>query len=165
MKTRLLQALLVLLLLAPSLAAHADEADTTPRQALVLKFVDDATANFFLADKPEVGFADGKLTVTSNGVATDYEQSAVAEFYFDYVVPTAIAGTEGKAFSFTYDDNRTVKVSGAKAAEAALYAADGTLVMRKRVADGTVVLNLDNCKPGVYVLTLENEHTFKLIKQ
>ena len=81
MKTRLLQALLVLLLLAPSLVAHADEADTTPRQALVLKFVDDATASFFLADKPEVGFADGKLTVTSNGVATDYEQSAVAEFY------------------------------------------------------------------------------------
>ena len=112
-----------------------------------------------------MGFADGKLTVTSNGVATDYEQSAVAEFYFDYVVPTAIVGTEGKAFSFTYDDNRTVKVSGAKAAEAALYAADGTLVMRKRVADGTVVLNLDNCKPGVYVLTLENEQTFKLIKQ
>lgn len=165
MKTRLLQALLVLLLLAPSLAAHADEADNTPRQALVLKFVDDATASFFLADKPEVGFADGKLTVTSNGVATDYEQSAVAEFYFDYVVPTAIVGTEGKAFSFTYNDNRTVKVSGAKAAEAALYAADGTLVMRKRVADGTVVLNLDNCKPGVYVLTLENEQTFKLIKQ
>lgn len=30
MKTRLLQALLVLLLLAPSLAVHADEADTTP---------------------------------------------------------------------------------------------------------------------------------------
>lgn len=165
MKTRLLQALLALLLLAPSLVAHADEADTTPRQALVLKFVDDATASFFLADKPEVGFADGKLTVTSNGVATDYEQSAVAEFYFDYVVPTAIAGTKGNAFSFTYDDNRTVKVSGAMAAEAALYAADGTLVMRKRVADGTVVLNLDNCKPGVYVLTLENEQVFKLIKQ
>lgn len=57
MKTRLLQALLALLLLAPSLVAHADEADTTPRQALVLKFVDDATASFFLADKPEVGFA------------------------------------------------------------------------------------------------------------
>ena len=50
MKTRLLQALLALLLLAPTLAAYADEADTTPRQALVLKFVDDATASFFLAD-------------------------------------------------------------------------------------------------------------------
>lgn len=165
MKARLLQALLALLLLAPTLAAHADEADTTPRQALVLKFVDDATASFFLADQPEVGFADGKLTVTSVGVTTDYEQSAVAEFYFDYVVPTAIAGTESKTFSLTYTDNRTVTVGGTKAKTATLYAADGTLVMRKRVADGTVVLNLDNCKPGVYVLTLENEQTFKLIKQ
>lgn len=165
MKAILLHVLYALLLLASSLAVHADDADTMPRQALVLKFVDDATASFFLADKPEVGFTDGKLTVTSNFVATEYEQSAVEEFYFDYVVPTAIAGTEGKAFSFTYDDNRIVKVSGVKATEAALYAADGTLVMRKRVADGAVVLNLDNCKHGVYVLKLENEQTFKLIKK
>ena len=165
MKTRLLQALLVLLLLAPSLAAHADEADTTPRQALVLKFVDDATASFFLADKPEVGFAGGKLTVTSNGVATDYEQSAVAEFYFDYVVPTAIAGTESKTFSLTYTDNRTVTVGGTKAKTATLYAADATLVARKSVVEGAVSVSLDSCKPGVYVLTLENEHTFKLIKR
>lgn len=85
MKARLLQALLALLLLSPSVATYADGTDTTPRQALVLKFVDDGTASFFLADQPEVGFADGKLTVTSVGVTTDYEQSAVAEFYFDYV--------------------------------------------------------------------------------
>lgn len=55
MKARLLQALLALLLLSPSVATYADDTDTTPRQALVLKFVDDGTASFFLADQPEVG--------------------------------------------------------------------------------------------------------------
>lgn len=165
MKARLLQALLALLLLSSSVATYADDTDTTPRQALVLKFVDDGTASFFLADQPEVGFADGKLTVTSVGVTTDYEQSAVAEFYFDYVVPTAIAGTESKTFSLTYTDNRTVTVGGTKAKTATLYAADGTLVARKSVVEGAVSVSLDSCKPGVYVLTLENEHTFKLIKR
>lgn len=165
MKARRLQALLALLLLSPSLATYADDTDTTPRQALVLKFVDGGTASFFLADQPEVGFADGKLTVTSVGVTTDNEQSAVAEFYFDYVVPTAIAGTESKTFSLTYTDNRTVTVGGTKAKTATLYAADGTLVARKSVVEGAVSVSLDSCNPGVYVLTLENEHTFKLIKR
>lgn len=94
-----------------------------------------------------------------------YEQSAVAEFYFDYAVPTAITGTESKTFSLTYTDNRTVTVGGTKAKTAMLYAADGTLVARKSVVEGAVSVSLDSCNPGVYVLTLENEHTFKLIKR
>lgn len=105
------------------------------------------------------------MNTLSVGVTTDYEQSAVAEFYFDYVVPTAIAGTESKTFSLTYTDNRTVTVGGTKAKTATLYAADGTLVARKSVVEGAVSVSLDSCKPGVYVLTLENEHTFKLIKR
>lgn len=165
MKARLLQALLALMLLSPSLAAHAEDADTTPRQALVLKFVDDATANFFLADKPEVKFADGKLTVTSEVATTDYNQSDVAEFYFDTIVPTAIVGNENNTFSLTYNDNRTVKVSGSKASTATLCAADGTLVQRANLTDGAVTMTLDGCQPGVYVLTLNNEHVFKLIKK
>ena len=42
---------------------------------------------------------------------------------------------------------------------------DGALVARKSVVEGAVSVSLDSCKPGVYVLTLENEHTFKLIKR
>lgn len=76
-----------------------------------------------------------------------------------------IAGTESKTFSLTYTDNRTVTVGGTKAKTATLYAADGTLVARKSVVEGAVSVSLDSCKPGVYVLTLENEHTFKLIKR
>ena len=80
-------------------------------------------------------------------------------------MPTAITGTESKTFSLTYTDNRTVTVGGTKAKTATLYAADGTLVARKSVVEGAVSVSLDSCKPGVYVLTLENEHTFKLIKR
>ena len=80
-------------------------------------------------------------------------------------MPTAITGTESKTFSLTYTDNRTVTVGGTKAKTAMLYAADGTLVARKSVVEGAVSVSLDSCNPGVYVLTLENEHTFKLIKR
>ena len=165
MKAKFLKNLLALLLLVMPSAIFAADADETPRQALVLKFADETTANFFLADKPTIGFADGKLTMTSEVATTDYDQADVVEFYFDNVVPTAIASSKSKTFSLTYNDNRTVKVSGSKASTATLYAADGALVQSKNVTDGVVTMTLDGCQPGVYVLILENEHTFKLIKK
>lgn len=171
MKAKVFQLLLALLLLPSSVVLADEEYDDTPQQALVLRFTDQTTASFFLADEPEVGFADGKLTVNATGVATDYEQSAVAEFYFDYVTPppptppTSLSSVDGKSFSFVYTDNNTVTVSGSKAASATLYTADGQLVASKNVVNGTVTMSLEGCKPGVYVLTLQNEHTFKLIKK
>ena len=162
MKAKLLRALFALMLLSPSLAIYAVDADESPRQALVLKFADATTANFFLVDKPTIGFADGKLIVTATELTADYDQSAVAEFYFDTIAPTAIAGVKG-AFGFAYTDG-VVRVSGSKASVATLYAADGTLVESRGVQDGAVELNLTNLKSGVYVLNLENEHSFKIVK-
>ena len=163
MKAKLLRALFALMLLSPSLAIYAADADESPRQALVLKFADATTANFFLADKPTIGFADGKLTVTATELTADYEQASVAEFYFDTITPTAIAGVKG-AFGFAYTDG-VVRVSGSKASVATLYTADGTLVESRGVVDGAVEVSLVGCKPGVYVLNLENEHSFKIVRK
>lgn len=163
MNAKIFKTVLALLLLAMPAAIFAAEADDAPRQALVLKFADETTANFFLADKPTIGFADGKLTVTATELTADYEQTAVTEFYFDTITPTAIAGVKG-AFGFAYTDG-VVRVSGSKARVAALYAADGTLVESRNVVDGAVELSLANRKPGVYVLNLENEHSFKIVKK
>lgn len=163
MNAKIFKTVLALLLLAMPAAIFAAEADESPRQALVLKFADETTANFFLADKPTIGFADGKLTVTATELTADYEQTAVTEFYFDTIAPTAIAGVKG-AFGFAYTDG-VVRVSGSKVRVAALYAADGTLVESRNVVDGAVELSLANRKPGVYVLNLENEHSFKIVRK
>ena len=163
MNAKIFKTVLALLLLAMPTAIFAAEADDAPRQALVLKFADETTANFFLADKPTIGFADGKLTVTATELTADYEQTAVTEFYFDTITPTAIAGVKG-AFGFAYTDG-VVRVSGSTARVATLYAADGTLVESRNVVDGAVELSLANRKPGVYVLNLENEHSFKIVRK
>lgn len=163
MKATIFKTVLALLLLAMPASIFAAEADESPRQALVLKFADETTANFFLADKPTIGFADGKLTVTATELTTDYDQASVAEFYFDTITPTAIAGVKG-AFGFAYTDG-VVRVSGSTASVAALYTADGTLVERRNVVDGAVELSLSSCQPGVYVLNLGNKHSFKIVRK
>lgn len=165
MKGKFMQALLGLLLMAPP-TAWADDGSETPAQALVLKFADNTETWVFLADKPEVAFADGKLVVSSQEMTTDYDQSTVTEFFFDYrSTPAGIDGTAATQPSFTYTDNNMVSITGSHAANAALYTIDGTLVQRKAVKNGAVSFTLDDCKPGVYVLDTENEHSYKLIKK
>lgn len=165
MKGKFMQALLGLLLMAPS-AVLANDAGETPAQALVLKFADDTETWVFLADKPEVVFADGKLTVSSPEMTTDYDQSLVTEFYFDNrSTPAAIAEAEKQKPTFVFTDNNTVSVTGSHASSASLYTADGTLIQHKDVKNGAVSFSLKGCKAGVYVLNIQNEQTYKLIKK
>lgn len=165
MKVRFMQALLGLMLLTPAAASAADGDDASV-DMLVLKLADETTAQFMLADKPAISFADGKLAVTSQSASTEYAQSDVTEFHFEKYDPsTAIGKTTGSQFAFAYSDNATVSITGTKAPKATLYTADGKLVKSVRTAGGSVTVSLADCQAGVYVLTLENEHTFKVIKK
>lgn len=158
---KILQAVFGLLLLGSPVAALADEADA---QVLVLKFSDAKTANFYLADQPVITFDDGKFVVTSGTAVAEYAQADVTEYYFASV-PTAVQDHAVGTFSFKYNDNAHVYVSGTKAAKAALYDVSGKLVSTAAVTDGSVTVSLEGCAPGVYVLSLENDHSFKIIKK
>lgn len=136
--------------------------DTEKRQALMLRFADSSTASYILDEKPEVGFADGKLTVTSPTVSTSYDQSAVKEFYFDYVIPTSISSVAEGKFTFVYNDNGIMKISGAKSATATLYTVDGKKVASYAVNDGCVSVPMYRMQTGVYVLKLDNGQSFKV---
>lgn len=160
-----MQALLGLMLLTPLAANAADEGDEAI-DVLVLKMADETTAEFALADEPTVSFDNGKFTVVSQGVTTDYEQSDVTEFYFSKKsTETGIGKAAEGNFSFVYNDNANVHVSGSKASKASLYTIDGKLVKSQKVNGGSVSVSLNECQPGMYVLNLENEHSFKIIKK
>ena len=102
----------------------------------------------------------------SKATSTDYDQSDVTEFYFKKYDPsTGVGSVSGGHFSFVYRDNANVVVSGTKAAKATLYTIDGKLVKSQPVDGGNVTVSLAGCQSGAYVLNLENEHTFKIIKK
>lgn len=164
-KRKIMQALLGMFFVAPATLMAADDVQTT-RQALVLKFADSTTASFILADKPVVGFADGRLTVKSDVAAADYNQKDVAEFYFDYVVPTSIASTDAaKHITFCYDGGDIINVYSDSPIDASVYTADGKLVAQNKTKAGTAEVNIGGCKPGMYLLSVGGSHTIKIFKK
>lgn len=165
MKAKFLQALLVLLLSVPIVAAAATDSET-PRQALVLKFADATEETFFLADQPEVTFDGGKLKVMASGVETDFDQASVTEFYFDYrTTPTSVTSATAGKSTFSYTDNTTVSVTGSKGSVATLYTVGGKQLLRKSVEGGSVTVSLAGYAPGIYLLNIENDNTYKIIKK
>lgn len=160
-----MQALLGLALFSP-VAANAATGDDVSVDMLVLKMADETTAEFKLDDTPVVSFEDGQLLVKSASATGSYDQSDVTEFYFKKYDPsTGISKALGSNFSFVYDDNANVVISGTKAAKASLYTIDGKLVKSQKVNGGNATVSVVDCQAGVYVLNLENEHTFKIIKK
>ena len=161
MKEKLLKLLFAFLACCSS-AANA--ADGESAEILVLKFADARTVKFLLADKPEISFADGKLIVTSQSLTTNYEQSQVVEFHFTSVA-LGVDKNIADDFSFSYLDNTSVSVSGTHARSVSLYDISGRLVKRQHVEQGCVNVSREGCTPGTYILNLEGEHSFKIVKK
>lgn len=164
MKKRVLS-LVLCCSLWPPLAGFVHAADTQQAEFLVLKMKDAKTAEFKLSTRPVISFADDKLVVTSDGASTDYLQSDVVEFYFTAVTTGIQQAANLQSMTFTYVDNANVSISGSSASEALLYDANGKLLKRSAVKAGSVNVNVAPYAPGVYILNLKNEHTFKIIKK
>lgn len=165
MRIRILQVLLGLMMMAPMVARAADGDKVI--DVLVLKMADETTELFVLDDHPTITLADGKFTVTSASVNTDYNLSDVTEYHFEKVdtVTLGVEKLEKANFTLTYTDNTHVRVTGTKARVAQLYSLDGQLLTTRPTANGAVTVSLTECKPGVYVLRLENDRSFKVIRK
>lgn len=164
-----MQALLGLMMLAPAVA-HAAAGDKVI-DMLVLKMSDESTKLFALDSLPTITLADGKFSVTSGSVTTDYEQSEVTEYYFEKVDSTtadsvlAVTGPATSRFTLRYVDNDHVAITGTQTRRALLYTQGGQLVATQPTVGGNVTVSLASLQPGIFVLRLENEHSFKIIKK
>lgn len=163
MTGKFLQAVLGLLLCG-SLTSVAAGTDTDEPKVLVLKFADTTTADFMLADKPEITFGEGKLTVTSAAATVEYDQDAVSEYYFS-ATPTSVGKHVADGFSFRYTDNAHVVISGTTSAKVSLFDTSGKLLQSQAVTGGAVTVSVESLPAGIYILNLENEHSFKIIKK
>ena len=140
-------------------------AETEQAEFLVLKMADSKTAEFKLSTRPVIAFSDDKLQITSDEISTDYPQSDVTEFYFTAISTGIEEKVNPSTMSFSYTDNATIRISGSAAGEAVLYDANGKLLQRQKVSGGNTTINVDSYAPGVYILNLTNEHSFKIIKK
>ena len=164
MRKRLLSLALCCCLYPPiSGVVHATE--TEQAEFLVLRMANSTTAEFKLSTRPVITFSDGKLLVASDEASAEYAQSDVTEFYFTAVSTGIDEKVTGSTMTFSYVDNAHVNIYGTKANSVLLYDANGRLLQRQKVTDGKASIDVSQYAPGVYVLNLTNEHSFKIIKK
>lgn len=164
MRKRLLSLVLCCCLYPPiSGVVHATE--TEQAEFLVLRMANSSTAEFKLSTRPVITFSDGKLLVASEEASAEYAQSDVTEFYFTAISTGIDEKVTGSTMTFSYVDNAHVNIYGTKANSVLLYDANGRLLRRQQVTDGKASIDVSQYAPGVYVLNLTNEHSFKIIKK
>ena len=164
MRKRLLS-LVLCCCLYPPISGVIHAAETEQAEFLVLKMSDSKTTEFKLSTRPVITFSNDRLLVTSDEASADYAQSEVTEFYFTAISTGIDEKVASSTMTFSYVDNAHVNISGTKASQALVYDANGKLLQRNKVAGGQVSIDVSQYAPGVYVLNLVNEHTFKIIKK
>lgn len=163
MKKSLLRTLCCLLCaVCASMLSAARAADEVTQ--LVVELTNGKTDVFQLADKPVVTFEGTQVKVASSAANTAYERTEVKNFHFSNTA-TGIADAKAEgSLTLRYTDNATVTLTAAGPLKAALYNAQGQLVTRG-AAEGTLTLSFADSPAGVYVLTVEGHHTYKLVKK
>lgn len=158
--------LLHLMLLLVGLTSGFNASASTPNWVLKIWDRDEINVvSIALGAKPNVTFDDNLVTVTNDiGDQLFFNLPDLWKFTYDY--PTSINDIAANEVTAVQCDGNSIVFNNLKAgANIAVYAANGTLVMNKRVAtDGEYVFSLSNLSQGVYLFNV-NGVTFKIMKK
>ena len=162
MKKRLLN-LLVPLLIASS-ASAADE-----RHSLIISFHEGDSIAIVLADKPCATLIDDSVRIEAPSFGATYMRSAIAHFHFGWYDPddARINALPENMVRIVYTDNNTVRLYGINnASYIAMYGLDGRRIstMLTSLTDG-IAIDLTAYPAGTYLISINNQQTFKIIKQ
>jgi hypothetical protein len=156
---------LLIPLLAFSSAMRADE-----QHALIISFHESDSVAVVLADKPRVTFVGDSLLVETADFSATYLRSSIVNFHFGWFDPT-ISSIDTKLENknmvrIVYTDHCTVRLLGVDATSLIqVYALDGRRmgVSLLPLSEG-VAIDLAAYPTGIYLINVNNQQTFKIIK-
>lgn len=156
------------LLLFVVLAAMAvSVAKSTP--GLTILFCNQEKVSFTFASKPVIEVTSEGLKVSSSDAETvSYTFANVLRFYFEDEV-TAIRNIETEQSQypkFSYANN-VINVCGLEKGESVLVSSTSgsTITMSRADEAGSVIIDFSNVPTGVYVVSVGNHMSFKLLKK
>ena len=162
MKKRLLH--LLIPLLAIGSAARADE-----QHALVISFHEGDSVAIVLAEKPCATLVGDSVRIEAPSFGATWLRSAIDHFHFGWYDPD-LAGIDALPegmVRIVYTDNGTVCLHGIGDADAiAVYGLDGRRMspVLTPLTDG-IAVDLTACSAGVYLISINNQQSFKIIRQ
>ena len=138
--------------------------------ALKVLLNDGTETLFVLPDRPVATLRGDSLLIVSERMSVGYLRSDISECSFvkTDVVDTQLPSAEIKSLRYTYVDNRHVSIEGLGAGSVvAVYDAKGVSLSRQTVADcdSNIVIDLEGQPAGMYMITITNQPTIKIIRR
>ena len=133
---------------------------------LVVELANGTKEVYRLSDKPVLSMTGTKLKVESNIVETSYERTDITKFYFADEA-TSVLELENTIFDFskTADDEYMLS-NVSENFTVTVYDISGRLFDKSvtRLGD-SIVVSLNNCPKGLYIIKLGNKQNIKVIRK
>lgn len=125
---------------------------------------------FVLPDKPVATLHEDSLLIISASMSVGYLRTDISECCFEKVdtVGADIQHNETNVLRYTYVDNRHVTVKGLEAgSKVAVYDAKGVFLGIQATAENNseLVIDLGELPAGMYMITITNQPTIKIIRR
>lgn len=138
--------------------------------ALKVVMNDGTETLFVLPDKPVATFSGDSLLIASKSMSVGYLRSDISECCFEKTdtMGMEIPLVESKRLTYTYVDNRHVIIEGLESeCKVAVYDSRGVLLSTQIVTgnDTDIVVDLEEQPAGMYMITITNQPTIKVIKR
>lgn len=156
--------LLSLMLALAAMTMQAQDEYST----LVVETMEGTKLEISLQKAPKVQMTDNAFIITCGEEIIGYTYGEVRKYYFKlskYVSVEPVA--DERTIRVTFVDNATVVISGVDNPEVIrLYTLDGSRVAPQvEVAEGVITVSLSALDAGFYILNIDNEQSFKLLKR
>lgn len=135
-------------------------------KTLVIELTNGKTEIYNLSERPVLSMNGSKLKVETNMVETSYERTYITKFYFTDA-STGISDSKSTSFVFsqTGDDEFTLS-NVSDNLIVTVYDISGKQFNNSVMRIGeNVVVSLDSCPKGIYIIKVGNKQNIKVIRK
>lgn len=135
-------------------------------KTLVVELVNGKTEIYNLSEKPVLSVNGSKLKVETNMIETSYERAYITKFYFTDAA-TDISDSKGTIYKFSQTADDTYIMSNvSEKLTVTVYDISGKQFDNSvtRIGDN-IVVTLNNCPKGIYIIKVGNKQNIKVIRK
>ena len=154
--------IILLLSLIFSLPMYADH-------YLVIELNNSNKHNYSLEDKPVISFNNDRLIIETDKIEFDYLIDDIAKYYFSKASETDIENIKYDVnnIHFTYTNPDFLLIEGVTGNEnVQVYEINGkTCPVDVLKSDNCIKVQLNTLPNGLYIINVDNKHSFKIIRK
>lgn len=136
---------------------------------LVIELNNSKKHSYSLEEKPVISFNNDKLVIETDNIKLDYLIDDIAKYYFSEAAETDVEDIKYDVnnIHFTYTNPDFLLIEGVTGNENVLvYEINGrTCPVDILKSDNCIKVQLNTLPNGLYIINVDNKHSFKIIRK